>query len=347
MLNGRPHGQGRLEERSGEILEGTFRDGILDGNGSRIAADGSRYEGAFRAGIPFGEGRLTLRTGEIYVGGFASGKRHGHGRTTLPGGTSYESEWAMGVELGSRRNMVADATLGGLLKAQSGGGDAGKVEIGIQIDQRMTQESDMRYTQFVGEEAIELYPEDEDMNKAWRGDGEVSTNEYYVTGIDWENVPAFVAVDLHTADKSRVKLDGLELKVKDSIAYRKPMLTLANHIGCVGFRPSFSLKNHGWGDPRNVQLSVQFTGETPDEAARRGLFRECRRFRRFSHIDRRCAATGRRQYGQAHSERSPASRETVLASAAASFSIRSASARSRTMSGARTSYSPQRRANRL
>jgi hypothetical protein len=265
LLNGRPHGQGRLEERSGEILEGTFRDGILEGTGSRIAADGSRYEGAFRAGIPSGEGRLTLRTGEIYVGGFASGKRHGHGRTTLPGGTSYESEWAMGVELGSRRNMVADATLGGLLKAQSGGGDAGKVEIGIQIDQRMTQESDMRYTQFVGEEAIELYPEDEDMNKAWRGDGEVSTNEYYVTGIDWENVPAFVAVDLHTADKSRVKLDGLELKVKDSIAYRKPMLTLANHIGCVGFRPSFSLKNHGWGDPRNVQLSVQFTGETPDE----------------------------------------------------------------------------------
>ncbi len=264
LLNGLPNGRGRMEVRSGEILEGTFRDGVLEGQGVRIAADGSRYEGAFRAGVASGEGRLALRTGEIHVGQFANGLRHGQGRTILPGGTSYVSDWSMGKELGNRRNMVADATLGGLLRAQAGGGDAGKVEIGVQIDQRMTQESDMRYTQYASDQAIELYPEDEDMNKAWRGDGEVSTNDYYISGIDWENVPAFVQIDLQTADKSRVRIEKLELQVKNSVAYRKPMLTLWSHVGCVGFRPSFSIKNNGWGDPKNLKLSMKFRGETPD-----------------------------------------------------------------------------------
>lgn len=261
MRDGRLDGKGRLEIRSGEVLEGNFANGLLEGKGTRIGADGSRYEGEFRAGQASGVGRLALGTGEIYVGAFAAGLRHGHGRTTLPGGASYESEWAMGRELGNQRNMVADATLGGLLKAQSGGGDAGKVEIGVAVDQRMNQESDMRYVQYVGDQAIEISPEDEEMNKAWRGDGEVSTGDYYITGIDWENVPAFVDVDLRTTDGSRVKLDNLELQVTGSWAFRKPMLTLANHIGCVGFRPSFSIKNNGWGDARNVTVSLQFAGE--------------------------------------------------------------------------------------
>jgi hypothetical protein len=271
LLNGRPHGKGRLEMRSGEILQGTFAAGVLEGRGTRIGLDGSRYEGDFQAGLPSGTGRLSLRTGEIHVGTFAAGLRHGHGRTTLSGGTSYESEWSMGKELGNRRNLIADAMLGGLLKAQSGGGDAGKVEIGVQVDQRMTQESDMRYTHYVADEAIELYPEDEEMNKAWRGDGEVTTSEYHVAGIDWENVPAFVEVDLRTTDQSRVKLNKLELQVKDSVAYHKPMLTLANHIGCVGFRPSFSIKNHGWGEAKNVTISLQFAGEAPENGASRAF----------------------------------------------------------------------------
>jgi len=270
LADGRPHGEGRLESRSGEIYDGTFKHGVRDGQGMLVSNDGSRYEGAFRDGQPSGDGRLALNTGEIYVGAFAAGKRHGHGRTTLPGGTSYDSAWSMGKELGNQRDMVADATLGGLLKAQSGGGAAGKVEIGIAIDQRMTQESDMRYVALVQDQDIAVFPEDEKMNEAWRGDGLVSVYDY-AGGMDWDNVPAFIDVDMHTTDGSRVKLDSMELQVADSQAYRKPMLTLEGHVGCVGFRPSFTVKNHGWGDAKNVSLSVQFTGQEEGGPASRAF----------------------------------------------------------------------------
>ena len=81
------------------------------------------------------------------------------------------------------------------------------------------------------------------------------------------NAPAFVDVDVGTSDGSRVKFDKLELQVQASDAYRKPMLSLAGHQGCVGFRPSFSFKNNGWGDVRDASISVQFTGETPEDGS--------------------------------------------------------------------------------
>ena len=46
--------------------------------------------------------------------------------------------------------------VGGLLKAQDGGGDAGKVEIGVVVDERMTQQSDMQYQHLVREEDIAI-----------------------------------------------------------------------------------------------------------------------------------------------------------------------------------------------
>ncbi len=264
LANGRPNGAGRLELRSGEVFEGNFLDGALDGRGVHIARDGSRYEGDFRRGIATGKGRLALPTGELYEGSFVAGLRDGTGRTTLPGGSTYASRWSMGREIGGERDRLADATIGGLLKAQAGGGgDAGKVEIAISVDERMNQESEQRYVQNVGDDAISIFPENEQMNAAWRGDGEVGYDSI-VGGMDWENVPAFVDVDLRTTDGSRVKLDAMELKVRNSIAYRKPILTLEGHRGCVGFRPTFTVKNNGWGDAKNVKLSVQFKGEQED-----------------------------------------------------------------------------------
>ena len=161
---------------------------------------------------------------------------------------------------------MADALSGGLVKTQSGGGAADKVEIGVQVDERMTQQSDMQYQHLVREEDIAIYPVAEDMNAAWNGTGEITTYSGGYTGIDWENAPAFVDVDFATTDGSRVKFDRLELQVQSSDAYRKPMLSLEGHMGCVGFRPSFSFKNNGWGDVRDASITVQFTGENPDGA---------------------------------------------------------------------------------
>lgn len=262
MRDGRPEGEGRMEIRSGEVLEGSWKRGLLDGEGMRIDSAGNRYEGPFVAGRPHGEGRLMLRNGEIYVGSFVDGQRHGKARVTLAGGTGYDSTWERDREVGGdRADRLADAGVGGLLRAQSGGGAAGKVEISTVVDERMTQQSDMQYQHLVRDQDVAIYPVDEEMNNAWNGTGQITTADYMFTGIDWEDAPAFVEIDLATTDNSRVKLDKLELQVASSDAYRKPMLTLGNHIGCVGFRPSFTVFNHGWGGVKNASMSMRFVGE--------------------------------------------------------------------------------------
>ena len=69
------------------------------------------------------------------------------------------------------------------------------------------------------------------MNAAWNGTGEITAYSGSFDGIDWENAPAFVDVDVGTTDGSRVKFDSLQLQVQASDAYRKPMLSLVGHSG--------------------------------------------------------------------------------------------------------------------
>lgn len=266
MRDGRPNGKGRLEIRTGENFDGEWVNGVLEGSGVHVDPDGNRYEGMFLAGKPNGEGRYLARTGEIFEGTFKDGLRQGKGRTRLAGGTVYESEWDNGKEVGAvRPDVLADAMVSGLLKAQAGGGDADKVEIGVAVDDRMNQLSSMQYQHLVRDEDIAIYPVDEGMNNAWNGTGQIDGYSGGFTALDWTSAPAFVDVDFATTDGSRVKFDSLELQVQTSQAYRKPMLSLEGHVGCVGFRPSFSFKNNGWGDVKDASISVQFTGAAFDQ----------------------------------------------------------------------------------
>ena len=73
----------------------------------------------------------------------------------------------------------------------------------------MTQQSDMQYQHLVRDEDIAIYPVAEDMNAAWNGTGEITVYSGSFDGIDWENAPAFVDVDVGTTDGSRVKFDSL------------------------------------------------------------------------------------------------------------------------------------------
>ena len=259
MARGRPHGRGRLVYRSGERFEGDWSNGVLDGTGMHVDEQGNRYEGEFRSGMRTGRGRLLLVNGEIYQGSFADGKRHGEGRTTLPGGTSYTSHWQHGREIGERPDMVADADAGGLLKVQTGQDAAARTAFAITVDERMNQRSEARYVHLMREEDIAIYPEAQEMNDAWNGTGEISEFGHSFTVVDWDNSPVFVEAELATTDKSRVRVDSMALEVADSLAYRKPMLAIQGHRGCVGFRPSFSFVNHGWGRAENATVSVRFT----------------------------------------------------------------------------------------
>ena len=270
MKDGRPVGEGRLQFRSGELFEGHFAAGLLSGRGVHVDAAGNRYEGEFSEGRPHGEGRLAETNGSIYTGTFANGVRHGEGETRLAGGATYISRWTMGLESG-RPEIVADATLGGLMKAQSGG-DAGRVEISVAIEPRMTQQASendvLAYQHLVREEDIAVYPVDEEMNNFWNGTGVIHESEWMFEDRDLD-APAYVEVEMGSTDGKRVDLDRLELQVANSEAYRKPMLSIVPHRGCNGFRPSFSIKNHGWGDVRDMTMNFQFTGQDEGSPASR------------------------------------------------------------------------------
>jgi hypothetical protein len=262
MRDGRPHGKGRLELRSGEIFDGEWVGGRFEGQGWHLDADGNRHEGRFVAGVLHGQGRLLSATGEIFSGSFVHGKKHGKGSMRLAGGTTYESDWKMGIEIGNDRpDALADALVGGLLKVQGSGGDAGKVEITTLVDQRMNEEAAAQYQFLTRDDDIAIYPRDEAMNEAWNGTGLISTGDWVYTGIDWTVAPVFVTVDVSTTDGSKVRLQDLELQVASSEAYRKPMLSLQEHRGCVGFRPELTMLNHGWGGVKDAKLSIKFVGD--------------------------------------------------------------------------------------
>ena len=96
--NGFASGEGTMVwRRGGEIVEtdrGSFRDGILDGEGSRSWADGNLYSGQWRAGRIEGHGMLRSASGQHYDGEWRDGKRDGQGVQTWPSGNRYEGAWS-------------------------------------------------------------------------------------------------------------------------------------------------------------------------------------------------------------------------------------------------------------
>lgn len=261
MKDGRPNGRGRLERRSGETSEGRWRDGVLDGIGSHVDAAGNRFEGEFRDGRPDGRGRYLAANGEIHEGAFAGGLRHGTGTTILPGGTRYESTWDMGVETSKRPSTLADAESGGLIRIQTGADAAARTEFSVTVDQRMNQLAEIRYQHLMREDDIAIYPQGDQINAAWNGDGEIGEGDTIFSAATESTPYVFLEGRLATTDNSRVKLDSVKLEVTSSESYRKPMLTVQQHSGCVGFRPSLSFVNHGWGEVEDAQATVRFTGE--------------------------------------------------------------------------------------
>ncbi|MGE0502669.1 MAG: MORN repeat-containing protein [Rhizobiaceae bacterium] len=278
MRGGQPHGEGRLELRSGAFFDGVWAEGRMEGRGVWLDEAGNRYEGAFRAGVAHGAGRYLSRTGEIFAGTFDGGQRHGKGTTTMAGGTRYESTWDRGKEVGGNRpDALADARIGGLIKAQSGG-DADRLEISAVVDERMNQEAGMQYQHLVQEQDIAIYPRDEEVNNAWNGTGAIG-GDYIFAGVDWEDgAPAFVEVGVQTTDGGRAKMEGLELQVAYSDAYRKPMMSIEQHLGCVGFRPTFSFLNHGWGAVRDATITIAFRGLDHEGPTSRGFTRTIANF---------------------------------------------------------------------
>ena len=90
------NGQGTKTWPNGQKYVGEFRNGKFNGQGTLTSPDGSKYEGEFKDGLPNGQGTLTIPNGKKYVGEWKEGKKHGQGTFIFPYRYKYVGGWKDG-----------------------------------------------------------------------------------------------------------------------------------------------------------------------------------------------------------------------------------------------------------
>lgn len=68
FVNGKFHGQGRMEYTHGEVYEGEWANDNMNGFGKKKFHDGSTYEGNLVNGIIHGQGTMIFQDGSAYEG---------------------------------------------------------------------------------------------------------------------------------------------------------------------------------------------------------------------------------------------------------------------------------------
>jgi len=99
LVDGILEGQGK-KIRDGAIWEGTFKGGLLDGEGRFKSAEGNTYVGDFISGKCHGTGTYTWANGDSYTGSFVKGVREGKGTFKWAHGTVYTGDFAEGKRTG-------------------------------------------------------------------------------------------------------------------------------------------------------------------------------------------------------------------------------------------------------
>jgi hypothetical protein len=112
MADGVFAGRGRFEAQNGEIYEGDFEQGAFTGQGTYSRPDGTRYRGGFRNWRFSGEGRFVQPTGDIYEGTFTDGQLNGRGKATATNGDTYEGEFRNGMFDGKGTLRYAQPRMG-------------------------------------------------------------------------------------------------------------------------------------------------------------------------------------------------------------------------------------------
>ncbi len=72
----------------------------LTGNATYLTPDGMHYQGSFVDGLPEGEGEQRLPDGERYLGEWLAGQRHGQGQLWLADGSHYQGQFEQGMRQG-------------------------------------------------------------------------------------------------------------------------------------------------------------------------------------------------------------------------------------------------------
>lgn len=90
-----PHGSGSMTDIKlrQKVAEGTYVEGLLQGEGFAMFSDGSTYVGFFHEGMMHGTGTLTWPAGDVYNGEFQNDNRQGNGTIIFPDGNTYTGGW--------------------------------------------------------------------------------------------------------------------------------------------------------------------------------------------------------------------------------------------------------------
>lgn len=98
-VNGLQHGRGTLDLVGGGRYNGEWRAGKYDGRGTGDFADGTRYVGEFRDGQFDGEGTAYYLNGSRYIGEWRANSYHGKGTLYYADGQRLEGDWRGGEVL--------------------------------------------------------------------------------------------------------------------------------------------------------------------------------------------------------------------------------------------------------
>ena len=105
FAEGKPHGDGLLEDAFGTRYKGQFRLGNKDGRGemtfgSKHPLSGSIYVGQFKDDVPHGQGVMQYLDGAKYEGAYQFGQFHGHGSMKFTNGDHYRGGFREGKKEG-------------------------------------------------------------------------------------------------------------------------------------------------------------------------------------------------------------------------------------------------------
>lgn len=109
VVDGLLEGPGELVGADGRRFKGTFHRGLMEGEGEYQDWN-VRYEGGFSRGMFNGMGVLTYHNGAVYRGAFKDNRMHGSGKLLSPDGEEFEGEF---VDDAMRKGIFKD-TLGGV-----------------------------------------------------------------------------------------------------------------------------------------------------------------------------------------------------------------------------------------
>ena len=104
-------GEGIEISAEGSVFKGGFVKGLKEGHGLMILSNGDHYVGSFKRGFMEGKGKYSSNEGFVYSGQFKKDLKNGFGKEELPDGSSYEGFFEDGAKHGHGKFVWKDGSV--------------------------------------------------------------------------------------------------------------------------------------------------------------------------------------------------------------------------------------------